>query len=376
VEQRTNFVGNPAKLDVLYGPKVYRRPLPALTGLRFLAAMYVVLTHSQSWLNNRTHLPGPIKIFLGNGYLAVSLFFLLSGFLLAYTYEGQIVGWKNTRRFWEARFARIYPVYLFSLLLAYLFQRGLNLQTQLAVLTMTQAWNPRAREITGAWNYPAWTLSVEAFFYLTFPFVMPWISQRSTSVLRSIGIALMALTVLVHTPLVGLNQWPNGPLGFVPLPIWRLPEFGLGLVLGLYFLRRQLVSAQARDLKVIMIIIVVFLALSLPLGQWVSLVIIPFSALVYELSQANNWLATILSTRLMVLLGGASYAIYLLQYPVRGWVKMIFLKLPGAVQPLGAPLTPIILILFSLAVFVLFEEPARKILRIKFSPSEGTLGTK
>jgi len=368
VEQEpVQTVGNPANLDVHRSDTVRRRTLPALTGLRFLAAMYVILTHSLTWLENRVQFPWPIKIFLGNGYLAVSLFFLLSGFLLAYTYEAQIVGSKNRQRFWEARFARIYPVYLLSLLLTFWFQRGLRLRTQIAVLTMTQAWNPLAREITGAWNYPAWTLSVEAFFYVTFPFVLPWISQRKTATLRSIGTALLAVSVFAHTPLMGLNQWPVGPLKFIPLPIWRIPEFLLGVVLGLYFLRRRLASSTARDLKVVLIVAGAFLALSLPLGPWVSIVMIPFAALIYELSQANNWLATILSTRLMVLLGGASYAIYLLQYPVRSWVKTIFARLPGIMQPLGTPLTPVFLILFSIAVFVFFEEPARRVLRVKFA---------
>src|SRR5579863_596949 len=94
-----------------------RPPLQALTGVRFLAAFYVVLFHSLPWLRNKYQVPETLQIFLGNGYLAVSLFFILSGFILAYTYEGQIEGSRNLFRFWQARFARIYPVYFLSLLL-------------------------------------------------------------------------------------------------------------------------------------------------------------------------------------------------------------------------------------------------------------------
>jgi peptidoglycan/LPS O-acetylase OafA/YrhL len=100
--------------------------LPALTGVRFFADFFVVLSHSLPWVAMRFRIPWPAKIFLSNGYLAVAMFFLLSGFILAYTYDGQIAGSRNRARFWEARFARIYPVYLLSLVLAYRFERGLH----------------------------------------------------------------------------------------------------------------------------------------------------------------------------------------------------------------------------------------------------------
>jgi peptidoglycan/LPS O-acetylase OafA/YrhL len=75
--------------------------------------------------------------------MAVALYFLLSGFILVYTYEEQIAGARNRKHFWEARFARIYPVYLFSLVPAYYFELRLNIKTQVAVLTMVQAWDQR-----------------------------------------------------------------------------------------------------------------------------------------------------------------------------------------------------------------------------------------
>jgi len=343
-----------------------RTALPALTGVRFFAAFYVVLSHSLPWLAMRFRMPWPARIFLSNGYLAVAMFFLLSGFILAYTYDGQISGSSNRARFWEARFARIYPVYLLSLVLAYWFERGLHIKTQLAVLTMTQAWNPLSPETVGAWNYPAWTLSVEAFFYLVFPFVLPFISRRTTVALRWIGIACLVVIVFGHTPWEGLqNRESLDSAGsLIPLPVWRLPEFLLGVVLGLYFLRTDSFRQKpSRPVTVALAVAGILLALSLPLGKWVSLVIIPCAVLIYELARANNWLATILSARWMVLLGGASYAIYLLQFPVRAWTRTLFQRFPPSLQPLSAPLTPLILILFSIAVFRFWEEPARRALR-------------
>jgi peptidoglycan/LPS O-acetylase OafA/YrhL len=207
---------------------------------------------------------------------------------------------------------------------------------------------------------------VEAFFYLVFPFFLSSISRRSTVALHWIGLACLVATVFGHTPWEGLqNRESLDSAGsLIPLPVWRLPEFLLGVVLGLYFLRTDSFRQKpSRPVTVALAVAGILLALSLPLGKWVSLVIIPCAVLIYELARANNWLATILSARWMVLLGGASYAIYLLQFPVRAWTRTLFQRFPPSLQPLSAPLTPLILILFSIAVFRFWEEPARRALR-------------
>ena len=86
--------------------------LPALTSLRFLAALHVVMFHLHA-----------LKIYEGSGwyhrtaligYVGVSLFYVLSGFILVYTYGGREL---KIGKFWQARFARVYPAYLFSLVL-------------------------------------------------------------------------------------------------------------------------------------------------------------------------------------------------------------------------------------------------------------------
>lgn len=340
-------------------------------GLRFFAAFYVVLFHGLPWLAQRVQVPGFVQTFLSNGYLAVALFFLLSGFILAYTYEGQICGAGNHLRFWEARFARIYPVYFLSLLLAWRFERGLSLGTRIGVLTMVQAWNPREPQLAGAWNYPAWTLSVEAFFYLCFPFVQPWIARRSNSFLSWMMAALLAACAAGHTPVISLGNWNSSFVGsIVPLPLWRIPEFLLGMVMGTNFLRgldKDSSASQTHPLRPYIALIMSFILLSLPLGNWVSLVILPFAVLIYELALGGSLLARVLSHRLMVLLGGASYAVYLLQFPVRSWTRVFFLQLPSGLVRFGPPLTPLILVLFSVLVFRFWEEPARKQLRSWFA---------
>jgi len=352
----------------------HRRTLPALTGVRFLAAFYVVLFHGLPWLRERYVLPAALQTFLGNGYLAVNLFFILSGFILAYTYDGQIAGKSNRLRFWEARFARIYPVYFLSLVLAFWFERGLSFGTRAAVILMVQAWNPRTPKLTGAWNYPAWTLSVEAFFYLCFPFLLPWMSRKSGRVLFWMMGLLLIICVVVHTPIQGLGDLDRSSLltNIVPLPLLRIPEFLLGMVIGLKLLRNEATGQNVGSpSRVYIAVLGALLILSLPLGVWVSLVTVPFAVLVYELAIGGSVLAKSLSARFMVLLGSASYAVYLLQFPVRSWTRVIFSHFPEKLAHLGTPLTPLILVLFSILVFKLWEEPCRRALRSWFS--EGKL---
>src|SRR5690242_15865960 len=92
-----------------------RPPLRALTGVRFMAAFYVVAYHSLPFLKSHYRLYPAVEQFLSNGYLAVGFFYLLSGFILAYTYEGKIGNLREYMRYLVARFARIYPVYLLAL---------------------------------------------------------------------------------------------------------------------------------------------------------------------------------------------------------------------------------------------------------------------
>ena len=350
----------------------HRRALPALTGVRFLAAFYVVLFHGSAGLERRFPTPGPVAVFLSNGYLAVGLFFILSGFILSYTYEGQIEGAIHRYRFWEARFARIYPVYLISLVLALPFALDLHLGTRLAVLTMVQSWNPAVPQLAGAWNYPAWTLSVEAFFYVCFPFVFPWISRRSNRALSWMIAILLAFCVFAHTPVMGLGDWKQNASfleRILPLPVLRTPEFLLGVVMGLSFLRNAAKPEPKlrHSLTVYFAILGMLVTLSVPLGGWVALVIVPFAVLVYELARGGSWPERLLATKFMLLLGGASYAVYLLRYPVALWMHLFVSALSPRWASFGELLTPVVLVLLSIFVFLCWEEPSRKTLRRWFA---------
>ena len=139
-------------------------PLHALTGLRCFAAINIVLFHfsNPQWF-------GFLAPVVNAGYISVSYFILLSGFVLAYNYaERARRGELEIKRFYEARFTRIYPIYFLSLILS-LGQLKAEYATHThamfwtgVVLTplLLQGWIPA---VSTFMNTPAWTMSAEAF---------------------------------------------------------------------------------------------------------------------------------------------------------------------------------------------------------------------
>ncbi len=160
-------------MDTIQTPAERKSLLPALTGMRALAALNIVFYHfsDPSWF-------GPFAPVVRNGYVSVSFFLLLSGFVLAYNYrERADAGKMDARKFWWARMSRIYPVYLFSLFISlgmladeYHAQSTAHFFEGL-VLTplLLQGWHPL---LSTFWNTPAWTLSTDVLFYLIFPWLI------------------------------------------------------------------------------------------------------------------------------------------------------------------------------------------------------------
>jgi peptidoglycan/LPS O-acetylase OafA/YrhL len=147
--------------------------IDALTSVRFFAALWVVLFHHQevvSW-------PVPVLAVAQHGSLGVSLFFVLSGFILTYTYHGTFQPGTVLRRypsFLWARFSRIYPMYLFSVVLYTPLALWGNLQAHgvgvtaaswLANAGMVQSLWPDVVLLWG-WNRSLWSIPTEFVFYL------------------------------------------------------------------------------------------------------------------------------------------------------------------------------------------------------------------
>lgn len=324
-----------------------------LTGVRFVAAAAVVCYHyGPAWIHT---LPS-------TGHLAVSIFYVLSGFVLACNYAGR--GELNRRSFWASRFARIYPAYFISLLasiplLPAEFPGGLKPVAALecaAVLSLTQSWVVVPAMV---WNYPAWSLSDEAFFYVTFPWTCAWVSR-----LKQLNTALV--WVLILNVACGALYPIRPHFTFLVFPVVRLPQFLLGLLLGRYFIvRGPLPRRYSGSIAILGSLGLAGIAVtSGPHLQTIASAIFltPFAAMmIYGLASGGGFLGTCLSHPWIVLLGEASYSIYILQAPVFNIVKEILCRynLEACKFPLGM----LALVAVSVGCFLGVETPGRRWIR-------------
>jgi len=357
-----------------------RRPqLKALTSLRFLAAALVVLFHVQV---TGTFVAGPwwYRNFAGIGYIGVNCFFVLSGFILVYTYAGTP---GDARRLWQARFARVYPAYVFSLIvtapLFFYAVRHMHLphyawsQHHLAAacvlaLGLMQAWVPQGAL---TWNPVCWSLSAEAFFYLIFPALLAWGKGLTTRGLV-VGIALCALLSLTVSVLYvvlhpdgidtinsGANDllWKN-VISFNPA--LRAPEFITGVLAAHLFIRGKVEPRLANRLVLagmLVLVLLVVVADRIPRPLISAGFLSPaFASIIVGLALRPRW-ARLLEPRWLVLLGEASYSLYLLHSTVILLAFNLFPGLPAALRLAFAIAAALAAALFCFAVI---EQPARR----------------
>ena len=325
-------------------PEPPRERLEVLTSMRFLAAALVVIFHISHQTPVMARLPRLLRSGLESGFVWVSFFFILSGFILSYQY-GHRLGTKrfDLREFWLARFARIYPGHLLGFLLVagllgikvwdggYPPGGGMGrVLDSLATLGLVHAWVP-AFAIT--FNFPSWSISVEAFFYLLFPLLALVSARLSLGWFLGLALLLYGASVLGHVAYCAWtsfgwlgNDWAHDAgRNFIKFfPLVRLPEFLLGMAVGrLYAARQELGLSVALGRKLAWCASVAVLAglclsdrIPMALMHNVALAL-PFAALILGLALAPTasfgpWL----SHRALVALGDASYSLYILQVPV------------------------------------------------------------
>jgi peptidoglycan/LPS O-acetylase OafA/YrhL len=361
-----------------------RPRLHALTTLRFLAALHVVLFH----MRVVAILPGGpwwYRNYASIGFVGVNFFFVLSGFILVYTYDAPQL---DVRRFWRARFARIYPAYVLSLIVAapFFFFAVHNLdlpffawsrQHLFWACTLTigllQAWVPQGAL---TWNSVCWSLSVEAFFYFVFPLFLFRSRKLSSSALTLCLLALWLVSLSLSFGYVSLHPdgfenvnsgsttlfWKN-VLSFNPLV--RLPEFLIGMMTGRLFLSSSeggRHSAQRFATPLFLAGLAGFAAVIVFVDRIPNPVLSAgflspaFAAVIYGAAQQPRWLS-FLSFPWLVLLGDASYSLYLLHSLLIARTFASLTALPHSVRVAASLAAAIVA---SILAYRLIEEPARR----------------
>ncbi len=319
--------------------------LPALTSLRFFAALAIVIHHCNGVFWPAADL-GPLDA-------GVSFFFVLSGFILTYVYVDVLNSQFAWQRFYLARIARIWPLHLvclFVTLIAIEVPEPFDSAVLLSNSLMLHAWIPFDRYFF-SYNYAAWSISTELFFYLLLPLLlrMPAGQRYTLLVLALVTVLMLAqIGAAAHLPVWNTSGNYLSSTGLLYTnPLARFAEFLIGVICGAQWVKNRngatpgpwlgtLIECAA--VGVFALAFGFFLhggatqtaSLWLPdtpmralLSEWLSHVgLTPFAAvLIMVFAHHRGWLSQALSQRWLVFLGEISFALYLVHQLALRWLQ-------------------------------------------------------
>lgn len=335
-----------------------------LTSLRFFFALMVFGAHC--------YVIDPcfdVHVFK-EGFVGVSFFFILSGFIIAYNYQRKMQEQKVTkRRFWVARVARIYPLHLLTLTLLAL---GSN-----AVDPM-EWWEGVKHFVTAAFllhpfvpkmdyffyfNSPSWSLGCEQVFYFLFPFLALLFARRW----RLAGVLVACAVVM---PLwMSFTDEANILAYWYVNPLARFPDFLVGMFLFRVYERcrlKKISFSTASWLEVgALCIFILFYAAA---GEWIPKVYryscyywVPVSLVLLVFSLQKGFVSRLLSNKYLVMGGEISYSFYLIHtlmiFAYLQWVEVSGRPVSSCV---AVPLVLFATIGLSLLSYYYFEKPANR----------------
>jgi peptidoglycan/LPS O-acetylase OafA/YrhL len=360
-----------------------RKPqLPALTGVRTLLAVNIMFFH---FTPPHMQLLYPM---INNSYVFVGFFILLSGFVLAYNYADRPKLVK--RDFWLARFARLYPIYLLSLVLFWnmlLVEFHVRSPGQFWAGTfltplLLQGWSPL---LATFWNTVAWTLSCEAALYFGFPWIvrLPW--PKTPGRLLALLLGIWGLGLVPHMLYIIFN--PDGlqqpvdrySYGFWLRALKYTPAAYLCTFLAGVTLAKLHTALHITERQRAVVAGSALLAIGLFFGTAVTRVpyilmhgglLVPiFSALVIGLS-GQNIFASAFSVRPLMLLGQASYALFLLHFNFINLLRQYHVPERLHLAAYDPWVSYLATLLLAIAAMYFVERPARTmILRAKRDPA-------
>lgn len=343
-----------------------RTRLDSLTGLRFLAAMLVVLYHASVTL-----VPEMFPL-VSMGQTGVTFFFVLSGFVLAWSMKST----TPKGQFYWRRFARVWPLHALTTAAAFVLilatQREPSVPQLIASVLLVQSWHADQSWVY-AYNGVSWSLSCEAFFYAVFPFLAVWLSRLRAKRLLPIGVLVFAAAALLSALLGLVPGFDWGALLYT-YPAYRVSEFVVGVCLAIAFRKGWKpklgvgVGAAAAVGSVLLLEVV---AANVPwhiTPALASTLCIPGFALLIS-AFANRDCAggrpTFISSPAMVRLGEWSFALYLVhELVLRTALELGPVTL--AQRAVFAAVGIAVAIPISAALFTLFERPVEARLRSMF----------
>jgi peptidoglycan/LPS O-acetylase OafA/YrhL len=411
-----------------------RGDVPALTGLRFLAAFSVLLAHGlAATVANNKPAEGVVLWLTQLSGFGMTLFFVLSGFVIHYNYSGLVTDGRlrGIATFLWARFARLYPLFLLMMVVYVLVSQrhvaywtgrpeefNAIFQALPYFLLSIQSWIYKVIDggslieaIRGG-SPPTWSISTEWFFYFTYPCIALLILRaRTPTVILLIASLWCVLWTAISTGLYDripqIDAWAVGRFGLIAgmqnqtdsfvrwllyaSPYLRIGEFVLGAITAQLYVALRSRNATRREnavggsvfcaaaLSVFLIIyleyspeipLTIFRKMNMNFALAPSVALLVFCAARYE-SAASR----LLTSRPAIALGEASYSIYL----VHSIVLISAVKLTGnvvhgtAYNVVKLIVLMAIVVAISLLLYVYYEAPARSWLRRRSRPTPAVL---
>lgn len=351
-----------------------------LTSLRFFFA-FMIFAHHLTFLSksDSPYFRWIHEYILKEGFIGVSFFFILSGFILAYNYQDKILNGKvSNKNFFIARIARIYPLHLLCLLIAVpltiqdvSFELSIWLKQLFFNLTLTQSFIP-IRAIYFSFNSPSWSISNELFFYLVFPFLIISISRLKnykynkgllTLFLLALPLLMLAIPSTYYKSLFYVN------------PFFRVFDFVIGLLLFELYSKiknqQRLIHYNILEVSSVLLLVLFFvfhrefpLVLRYSVYYW-----LPMSLLILIFSFQKGFISNFLSNRVLILLGEISFGFYMFHQLILKYFKNLnatYFHIEN--EYLMISIIFIVSLLISYISFIWFENPVNRYLKNVLTP--------
>lgn len=360
--------------------------LNALTAIRAFTAIEIMIFHFGD-----PHDFGPFACVVDGGYVAVSFFFLLSGFILAYNYAPKAAAGRfRLREFWTARIARLYPVFLLGLVISYqMLEQEWHAHTHAmfwlgAVLTpvMMESWQPM---LATFWSTPAWAVSVEISLYFAFPLLLKVRLPQSVRKLMALYAGVWTCGLVL--PLLYIWLKPDGPgvpnrfsggewlraLKFMP------PEHIFTFMCGIVLARIHSAREWSHTLRAWtavfgalgcygLLLLAYRTQTTLPLYPVMhEPLMVPFYSMLIFGMAAPHWLARLVGNRAFVAVGEASYCLYILHFNIWLLIHNEHVLVRMHLLRFDPWLSYAVLLVVSLLAFRFVEQPAQKYLRRRWA---------
>ncbi|PMS21244.1 hypothetical protein C0Z18_08740 [Trinickia dabaoshanensis] len=340
-------------------------------GLRGVAALLVVLYHVP-------HLHA-FSLFKA-GYLAVDLFFVLSGFVMSMNYLGRLQSTADVRDFSIARMARLMPLLVVSYVIYFLIanavaltegERWLLPSVADVIATLSMTFGLGLPHVT-VYNFASWSISTEFCNYLVFAFLCLMLGGRRRRAYAFLALSLVAGGCVLAIDLIHHCGHGKACMDNVASPGAML-RCTFGFFAGCFAFelskRPSIVALLSRPAVSLALAASLCYAISLSTTHGIVAFGVPVlsASLIVSLSTDRGTLSTLLRAPAPQALGRLSYSLYLMHMPL----LLVFERRLSDATGLafGAELALFLIVLFiaSQATFRIVENPGRKIILRRFT---------